>query len=144
MSEVTYTCDKCPRTFKLQEFYDKHKLVHDLKKQHVCQICGSVYGAAKGLEGHMQNHLEEKEEEKVDTSQNSPGPLNITFLNPRGVLAQASVPESSPSSVQSQEDTAKNGGLSGTGSYEVLGTSYAFLYFFVEFLTQQFTLIIFG
>ena len=53
-SEYNYACQKCPRTFKLQEFYEKHQKVHQLKKQHVCNICGYVYGAAKGLEGHME------------------------------------------------------------------------------------------
>ena len=53
MSEFQFACEKCPRTFKLQEFYDKHKKVHDLKKQHRCHICGFVYGAAKGLEGNL-------------------------------------------------------------------------------------------
>jgi hypothetical protein len=28
--------------------------VHVLKKQHVCRLCGYVYGAAKGLEGHIE------------------------------------------------------------------------------------------
>ena len=53
--EYNYACGKCPRTFKLQEFYDKHQKVHLLKKQHVCTVCGFVYGAAKGLEGHMES-----------------------------------------------------------------------------------------
>ena len=54
-SEYNYACQKCPRTFKLQEFYEKHQKVHLLKKQHVCAVCGFVYGAAKGLEGHMES-----------------------------------------------------------------------------------------
>ncbi len=67
MSEFQFACDKCPRTFKLQEFYDKHKKVHDLKKQHRCHICGFVYGAAKGLEGHIKTHDEEDEKNEVKT-----------------------------------------------------------------------------
>ena len=51
MNDFNYACTKCPRTFKLQEFYEKHKKVHELKKQHVCDICGFVYGAAKGWMG---------------------------------------------------------------------------------------------
>ena len=47
MNDFNYACTRCPRTFKLQEFYEKHKKVHELKKQHVCDICGFVYGAAK-------------------------------------------------------------------------------------------------
>ena len=54
-SEYNFACQKCPRTFKLQEFYEKHQKVHLLKKQHVCTVCGFVYGAAKGLEGHMES-----------------------------------------------------------------------------------------
>ena len=54
-AEYNFSCQKCPRTFKLQEFYEKHQKVHLLKKQHVCTICGFVYGAAKGLEGHMES-----------------------------------------------------------------------------------------
>jgi len=53
-TEYNFHCQKCPRTFKLQEFYEKHQKVHLLKKQHVCKLCGFVYGAAKGLEGHME------------------------------------------------------------------------------------------
>ena len=58
MNEFNFHCDKCPRTFKLEEFYEKHKKVHDLKKQHRCGICGFVYGAAKGLEGHLKTHTD--------------------------------------------------------------------------------------
>ena len=54
-SQFNFSCTLCPRTFKLQEFYDKHLKVHQLKKQHVCTVCGFVYGAAKGLEGHMDS-----------------------------------------------------------------------------------------
>jgi hypothetical protein len=53
--QFNYACKLCPRTFKLQEFYDKHQKVHQLKKQHVCNVCGFVYGAAKGLDGHMDS-----------------------------------------------------------------------------------------
>ena len=58
MNEFNFHCDKCPRTFKLEEFYEKHKKVHELKKQHRCGICGFVYGAAKGLEGHLKTHTD--------------------------------------------------------------------------------------
>ena len=103
MSEFPYACDKCPRTFKLQEFYDKHKKVHDLKKQHRCHICGFVYGAAKGLEGHIKTHDDDddksfNDEEREKIGQPEP-PYNVDFhfLNPRGVLAQANVPMASTS-----------------------------------------------
>ena len=59
-SEYSFSCDKCPRSFKLREFYEKHKKVHELKKQHACDVCGYVYGAAKGLEGHLKTHSEEE------------------------------------------------------------------------------------
>ena len=54
-TEYSFHCQKCPRTFKLKDFYEKHQKVHLLKKQHVCTLCGFVYGAAKGLEGHMES-----------------------------------------------------------------------------------------
>jgi rubredoxin len=38
----------------MQDFYEKHQKVHILKKQHLCRFCGYVYGAAKGLEGHLE------------------------------------------------------------------------------------------
>jgi hypothetical protein len=53
-AEFNFSCQQCPRTFKLHEFYEKHMKVHALKKQHVCRLCGYVYGAAKGLEGHIE------------------------------------------------------------------------------------------
>ena len=53
--EFNFSCRQCPRTFKLQDFYEKHQKVHGLKKQHVCRVCGYVYGAAKGLEGHLES-----------------------------------------------------------------------------------------
>ena len=56
--DFNFECDKCPRTFKLEEFYEKHKKVHELKKQHRCDVCGFVYGAAKGLEGHLKTHTD--------------------------------------------------------------------------------------
>jgi len=52
--EFSYLCRQCPRTFKLQDFFEKHQRVHELKKQHVCRYCGYVYGAAKGLLGHLE------------------------------------------------------------------------------------------
>ena len=57
-TDYNFECDKCPRTFKLEEFYEKHKKVHELKKQHRCDVCGFVYGAAKGLEGHLKTHTD--------------------------------------------------------------------------------------
>ena len=59
-AEYVFSCDKCPRSFKLKEFYEKHKKVHELKKQHACDVCGYVYGAAKGLEGHLKTHSAEE------------------------------------------------------------------------------------
>ena len=107
MGDYNYTCAECPRTFKLEEFYEKHKKVHQLKKQHRCDVCGFVYGAAKGLEGHMKTHSEAelvaaslagKAVNGVNTvpiaaaaavAPNSEPPLapDFHFLNPRGVLA---------------------------------------------------------
>ena len=59
-SEYNFICDKCLRTFKLEEFFHKHKKVHELKKQHKCDICGFVYGTPKGLDGHIKTHTDEK------------------------------------------------------------------------------------
>ena len=72
-AEYNFVCQKCPRTFKLQEFYEKHQKVHLLKKQHVCTICGFVYGAAKGLEGHMES--------AHGRSESSPPPPTTHFNN---------------------------------------------------------------
>ena len=114
--EANFACDKCPRTFKLAEFYEKHKKVHELKKQHKCDICGFVYGAAKGLEGHIKVHTDEEiaaahnaNRKQVAGSVASPpaatgngnaastpafiNPL-VNFLSPQGVLAQAKLPVS--------------------------------------------------
>eukprot|EP00096_Caligus_rogercresseyi_P001049 TRINITY_DN1164_c0_g1_i2.p1 TRINITY_DN1164_c0_g1~~TRINITY_DN1164_c0_g1_i2.p1 ORF type:complete len:881 (+),score=237.82 TRINITY_DN1164_c0_g1_i2:102-2744(+) len=65
-SEFNFACSKCPRTFKLEEFYEKHKKVHELKRQHVCNLCGFVYGAAKGLEGHLKTHVAPSTASKVE------------------------------------------------------------------------------
>jgi len=131
MSELIFTCDKCPRTFKLQEFYDKHKMVHDLKKQHVCPVCGFVYGAAKGLEGHLKTHSEIKEEdgtgESVAVVKESAEPCNVTFLNPRGVLARAG--GGTPDAFENKSEVELNGKVvGGTGSYDVFGTLITHIY----------------
>ena len=114
-SDYNFECDKCPRTFKLEEFYEKHKKVHELKKQHRCDVCGFVYGAAKGLEGHLKTHTDLQlahaaatqrslalaAEAAVQRAPNatsnsmqneSTDPVFPGFpmhLNPKGVLAQA-------------------------------------------------------
>ncbi len=98
MGDFVYTCDQCPRTFKLEEFYEKHKKVHQLKKQHRCQVCGFVYGAAKGLEGHMKTHTEAEQivaaaavakvtQPQPPQASGPPISPDFRFLNPRGVLA---------------------------------------------------------
>ena len=142
MSEFQFACEKCPRTFKLQEFYEKHKKVHDLKKQHRCHICGFVYGAAKGLEGHIKTHEEEEEIDDDDQPKAEP-PYNVDFhfLNPRGVLAQANIPMASTSAFIKDEDDSpsKNGKLpspSGTGSYEIFGNNELQLNFLKFFLSK--------
>ncbi len=120
MGDLGFTCDKCPRTFKLQEFYDKHKLVHDLKKQHVCHLCGSVYGAAKGLEGHLKTHKHEEEARDAGTkAPDAETPCDVTFLNARGVLADATPAENRDRRTDppGPSGPAKNG----TGSYAVFG-----------------------
>ena len=114
MSDFNYECDKCPRTFKLEEFYEKHKKVHELKKQHRCDVCGFVYGAAKGLEGHLKTHsdlqlahaaatarglalaaataaaLQAAPNPSPPASEQNESPVNFPqFLSPNGVLASA-------------------------------------------------------
>jgi hypothetical protein len=53
--DVNFFCLQCPRSFTMQDFFEKHKRAHKLKKQHACHLCGFVYGAAKGLEGHLES-----------------------------------------------------------------------------------------
>lgn len=101
MNEFLYKCEQCPRTFKLEEFYEKHKKVHELKKQHRCDICGFVYGAAKGLDGHMKTHSEAEltvtavAKASLAAAQAAAAevpPLdlnNFRFLSNQGVLASA-------------------------------------------------------
>ena len=122
MSEFNFVCDKCPRTFKLEEFFEKHKKVHELKKQHRCDICGFVYGAAKGLEAHIKTH---DAPAKVAT----PEPPYIPhFLSARGVLAQADTPMGqSPATAASRRSLSSEMTMedprapSGTGNYKVYG-----------------------
>ena len=96
--EYIYACGKCPRTFKLRDFYEKHEKVHALKKQHMCSVCGFVYGAAKGLEGHMESaHNRERSNpepaltvtEPAKPMQELPFGLGFHFLQTTGVLAAA-------------------------------------------------------
>ncbi|XP_023333916.1 putative uncharacterized zinc finger protein 814 [Eurytemora carolleeae] len=96
--EYIYACGKCPRTFKLRDFYEKHEKVHALKKQHTCSVCGFVYGAAKGLEGHMESaHNRERSNpepaltvtEPAKPMQELPFGLGFHFLQTTGVLAAA-------------------------------------------------------
>jgi hypothetical protein len=109
MNEFNFSCGKCPRTFKLQEFYEKHKKVHELKKQHTCDVCGFVYGAAKGLEGHFKTHTDEEvavaavrkqgggqRQPPTRTQISAPEPppfMNFPFLSRNGVLAEAKAPQ---------------------------------------------------
>merc|ERR1719461_952213 len=128
-AEYNFHCQKCPRTFKLQEFYEKHKKVHELKKQHVCDICGFVYGAAKGLEGHYKTHTED--EVAAAAARKLPLPpqpqppaeaaaaaaaaaaaqpppfLNFVNLNRCGVLADAKPVAATPAPPQSQPQPAR-------------------------------------
>ncbi len=158
MGDYNYTCDQCPRTFKLEEFYEKHKKVHQLKKQHRCEVCGFVYGAAKGLEGHLKTHTEKDLMATAKALQsNTPEPpynMDFHFLNPRGVLAQAApitaavvaaaapLPPQPPaarreksaslaSSEMAEEAVtpgAKGPSSAGTGTYEVYGESKGFFF----------------
>lgn len=64
-------CLQCPRSFTMQDFFEKHKRAHKLKKQHACHLCGFVYGAAKGLEGHLESAHEIKK----------PNALNLHSFN---------------------------------------------------------------
>ncbi len=157
MSEFNYACDKCPRTFKLEEFYDKHKKVHELKKQHKCDICGYVYGAAKGLEGHIKTHTDEEiaaahqANRKVangqQNGQTSPGGtpygVDFHFLNPQGVLAQAKLPVS-PNKKDTDAEVLRREALNGkapspagTGNYIVYGKSELNLNYLIKSFTNN-------
>ena len=139
MSDYNYSCDKCPRTFKLEEFYEKHKKVHELKKQHRCEVCGFVYGAAKGLEGHLKTHTEKEvaaanaakkqpaAEQKANGNEAEP-PYNINFhfLNRNGVLAQAQSNVPSPPPQNAEQSSIRRGSIDGekmggSGNYEIYG-----------------------
>jgi len=107
MADFNFSCQKCPRTFKLQEFYEKHQKVHLLKKQHVCTVCGFVYGAAKGLEGHIESAhsapqpTDMTRQERLPLTPDhthSPPPekqkpygMDFHFLHSQGVLGSAEV-----------------------------------------------------
>jgi len=137
MLNTNFQCNKCPRTFKLEEFYEKHKKVHELKKQHKCDICGFVYGAAKGLEGHIKAHTDEEiaaahnanRKQVALSNSGSPGSgVDFHFLNPQGVLAQAKLPVSPVKKDQGQPKTevlirdqlnGKAPSPAGTGNYTV-------------------------
>jgi uncharacterized Zn-finger protein len=129
-----FACDKCPRTFKLEEFYEKHTKVHELKKQHKCDICGFVYGAVKGLDGHIKTHSDDEIAAAHNASRNkkaqigtpSPFGMDFHFLNPQGVLAQAKMPvspkkESPTADTHEHLNGVKRPSPAGTGSYQVYG-----------------------
>ena len=144
-NEFSYACDKCPRTFKMEEFFEKHKKVHELKKQHKCDICGFVYGAAKGLEGHIKTHTDEEiaaahqanqlkiqQQNTIVTngSPTTPFGMEFKFLNPQGVLAQAKLPVSPKKDiddfvVKSRDQlNGKAPSPAGTGNYTIYGKKF--------------------
>lgn len=111
MNEFLYKCEQCPRTFKLEEFYEKHKKVHELKKQHRCDVCGFVYGAAKGLDGHMKTHSEAEltvtavAKASIAAAEAQKPPLDLNsfrFLSKQGVLTSVAPP---PAPVLPQQPT---------------------------------------
>jgi len=137
-SEYNFSCKKCPRTFKLQEFYEKHQKVHLLKKQHVCAVCGFVYGAAKGLEGHMESaHAGDSEIDSnsntsnthtntppvvrpktiptspVDLSQQIPEMPFFHFLQAQGVLTSADLIKQAQQAMLAQMTSNARAGLNG-------------------------------
>ena len=119
-SQFNYACKLCPRTFKLQEFYDKHQKVHQLKKQHVCTVCGFVYGAAKGLEGHMDSaHAEplppthsstppvvRRIEQPEDLSPQIPEMPFFHFLQAQGVLTSNDIFKQAQQAMMAQMTTS--------------------------------------
>lgn len=131
--EYNFSCQKCPRTFKLQEFYEKHQKVHLLKKQHVCAVCGFVYGAAKGLEGHMESaHTGDSEIDSnthtntppmvrtktmptspVDLSQQIPEMPFFHFLQAQGVLTSADLIKQAQQAMLAQMTSNARAGLNG-------------------------------
>ena len=152
-AEYNFACDKCPRTFKLEEFYEKHKKVHELKKQHKCDICGFVYGAAKGLEGHIKTHTDEeiaaahqaanrqKASPKAGSGNNGNIPFgaDFHFLNPQGVLAQAKIhvsPKKEDEVAVREQLNGKAPSPAGTGNYTIYGNFTIF--FFTQFAFSRF------
>jgi len=132
-SEYNFSCQKCPRTFKLQEFYEKHQKVHLLKKQHVCAVCGFVYGAAKGLEGHMESAHSGDSEIDTNTHTNTPpvvrpktmptSPVDLSqqipempffhFLQAQGVLTSADLIKQAQQAMLAQMTSNARAGLNG-------------------------------
>jgi len=132
-SEYNFSCQKCPRTFKLQEFYEKHQKVHLLKKQHVCAVCGFVYGAAKGLEGHMESAHTGDSEIDTNTHTNTPpvvrtktmptSPVDLSqqipempffhFLQAQGVLTSADLIKQAQQAMLAQMTSNARAGLNG-------------------------------
>ena len=85
---MSYKCQKCPRTFKLEEYFLKHQKVHFLKKQNVCKDCGFVYGAAKGLKTHQETVHKNAYLEKLSNlkhCQNLPFSLKNNFFNDKDI-----------------------------------------------------------
>jgi len=132
-SEYNFSCQKCPRTFKLQEFYEKHQKVHLLKKQHICAVCGFVYGAAKGLEGHMESAHTGDSEIDTNTHTNTPpmvrtktiptSPVDLShqipempffhFLQAQGVLTSADLIKQAQQAMLAQMTSNARAGLNG-------------------------------
>jgi len=90
--DVKFICLQCPRSFKLQDFFKKHQEAHKLKKKHTCYICGFVYGAAKGLEGHLKsvheikNVLNAKKSTNLETREKLPFELSIQFIQKKNII----------------------------------------------------------
>jgi len=51
--ERNYICEQCSKNFKYLYSYNQHKLSHNEKIKHVCDICGTEYLSKTNFDDHM-------------------------------------------------------------------------------------------
>ena len=55
--ESMFACEKCPKTFKSFQGYEKHKLSHRKQRLYSCSYCPEIYRFKKDFMSHMCLHL---------------------------------------------------------------------------------------